>query len=176
MEKVELIERSKKYIEASQKVKAAQKVLEEERDALIPAFKQLCRPDEDGNRHLDFETSKISLVPQRTVNYDLLKKALGPDAPLFTERFAIVPLHLVMVEVGKDNAKDAEEQFKTLAQQFGVKAIVSESLDVEAAFAHLDIEKQDAVKEITSYTLRPYPCKEGFADKVRAALGWLWSK
>jgi hypothetical protein len=176
MEKVELIERAHKYVEASQRVKAAQKVLEEERDALIPAFKQLCHADENGNRMIEFGEAKISLVPQRSINYDALRKALGQDAHRFTERFAFIPLHHVVLHGGLDDVKVAEAELRELAKKFGVKCEVHENLDVEAGFAHLTKEQQDEVREITSWTLRPYPEKKGFAEKIKAAVAWLMSK
>lgn len=176
MEKVELLERAAKYVDASQRLKAAQKVLEDERDLLIPPMKQLCRADEKGNRTLEFGNSKISLVPQRSINCEALRKALGQDATRFTERYAIIPLHLVSLRGGQEDAKEVETAARDLAKKFGTKCEVTEVLDVESGFAHLNDAEKDGVRETTSWTLRPYPEKKGFSEKVEAALKWLMGR
>lgn len=161
------------YIEDSQKVKAARDLLAEKRDGLIPLFKKFIKPDENGNRELEFDDNKISLVPQRRINEEALKTKLGPDAARFTEHGLGISLHLVRVNHGSDMVKRVEEAIKeairtTLKMERVPPKVVVEvtHFDAEAALASLPKEEQVEVKETVTFTLRPYPEKKGL-DKAR---------
>lgn len=182
--KDELRKETEAYIGASQKLKAAKEVLEERRDAIIPAFNKLCRADENGNRTLKFGKSKIMLVPSRKVVEGLLKEELGPHTDRFTEKYLTIQLHLIQSKLGKDVAEQVKEAVReatakvladhqTLRKQ-AVKTV--RRLDVPAALASLDKDAQDRVKEEVGESLRPYPEAEGYDEKVEAAAEWLDKK
>jgi len=169
------------YIDASQKLKAAKEVLAERREAIIPAFNKLCRADENGNRTMEFDGSKIMLVPARKVDEQALKAKLGCEATRFIERHLVVSIHTISHRVGVDKAKDIVDDIKAVLDEHlaseptllrnAVKTV--RELDTEAALASLDSEDQNEVKVEVSQTLRPYPAKEGYDKKIRAATEWL---
>jgi hypothetical protein len=179
--KDELMKAGMAYIDASQKLKAAKDVLAERREAIIPAFNKLCRADENGNRTMEFDGSKIMLVPARKVDEQALKAKLGIDATRFIERHLVISVHTISHRVGVDKAKDIVDDIKAVLDEHlsseptllrnAVKTV--RELDTDAALASLGSEDQDEVKIEVSQTLRPYPAKEGFDKKVEAAKEWL---
>lgn len=180
MEKDQFVKDAEIYVDASQKVKAAQEVLREKRDALIPAFKKFVKPDERGNRTLEFGNAKISLVPQRKIDEEALKAKLGPDAARFVERGLGISLHLVRINHGSAVADEVEEAVKEAIRKVlkadRVPAKVVQSVthfDADAALASLPKSERLDVKETVTFTLRPYPEKEGFEEKVAKAEEWL---
>jgi len=181
MDKESMLEKAEAYIEASQKVKAAKMVLDEKRQELVPLMRKLIRADEKGNRTLEFENGKVSLVPQRHVDEDALKSALGhSETKRFTERYAIVATHILRTEFGPEVADAVEEQIASAIRKAVDKLRVPanvlkviDKFDTEAAIASLPSDEQAAVKVETSQTLRPYPKKEGFDRKMEEAQNWL---
>jgi len=179
--KEELEKRSHSFIESSQRVKAAQEVLQHERDAIIPAFNQFCRPDEDGNRTISFGPTKIMLVPQRKVDEAALRAKLGSDVHRFTERTLTISLHTIQHKLGEEVAQKVAEAVASAVEKVlgGEPTLVRNSvkatrkLDVDAALASLPKDQQKEVKVEVSQTLRPYPERQGYASKVKAALRWL---
>lgn len=179
--KEELEKRSRAFIESSQRVKAAQDVLKHERDAIIPAFNQFCRADEDGNRTIEFGPAKIMLVPQRKVDETSLRAKLGSDVHRFTERTLTISLHTIQHKLGEEVAKKvAEEIVNAVNKALGEEPTLIKNaikatriLDVDAAFASLSKEDQKDVKVEVSQTLRPYPERQGFSSKIKAAIRWL---
>ena len=169
-----------RYIDASQMLKAAEKVLEERREALVPAFKKFLKPDEKGSRTLEFGDSKIALVPARKIDEEALKAAIGPEAARFTERIFTVSSHLIRVNEGAEKAQEVEEAVKAAIRKvlkrehLPAKVVqVHQGLDTEAALAFLPKDERLDVKEITTYSLRPYPEKKGFKAKKESAQNWL---
>ncbi len=179
--KEELEKRAKAFIESSQRVKAAQDVLKHEREAIIPAFNQFCRADEDGNRTIEFGPAKIMLVPQRKVDETSLRAKLGSDVHRFTERTLTISLHTVQHKLGEEVARQIAEAVGMVISQFlkdeptlaknSIK--ITKVLDIDAAFASLSREDQKDVKVEVSQTLRPYPERQGFSAKIKAAIRWL---
>lgn len=180
MDKDNFEQDAKVYVDASQKVKAAQEVLREKREALIPLFKKFIKPDEKGNRTLALGGAKISLVPQRQIDEEALKAKLGPDTARFTERGMGVALHLIRVNYGAEVADEVEEAIKETIrktlQTERVPAKVVQTVthfDAEAALASLPKEERLDVKETVTFTLRPYPQKAGYKEKVEDAKTFL---
>lgn len=182
--KEELEKAAEAFIEASQSVKAAQEVLRHQRDAIIPAFNKLCRADEDGNRTISFgptKTTKIMLVPSRKVDEAALRSCLGADTHRFTERHLTVALHTIQHKLGAAMAERVERAIRDAVTNLlqdeptllrnAVKA--TRVLDVEAALASLPKDVQKEVKVEVGQTLRPYPERQGFRGKIKAALKWL---
>jgi hypothetical protein len=183
MEKAQLLKEAEAYVDASQRVKAVKDVLAEKRDQIVPLFKKFVKPDENGNRTLEFGDAKISLVPQRKVDEEALKALLGPEATRFTTRLLVVSTHLIRQQEGAAIAAEAEEVVKNALRGFleverlPRRAVTTVTeFDTEAALASLPKEKRRDVKEVVTYTLRPYPEKKGFAQKVKAAWAWLSGK
>jgi len=182
--KVSLEKEAREYIEASQLLKAAQQVLDAKKAAIIPAFNKFCRPDEKGNRKLEFGPAKIMLVPTRTIDEDELKAVLGQDKRRFTERHFTVALHLIRSKMGEAKMAQVEDAMreainKLLADEPTLlrECVKTHSfLDKKAAFAHLSADDQKRVKEQVGETLRPYPEKKGFTAKLKAAIKWLSGK
>lgn len=179
--KEELMKVAESFIDASQRVKAAQDVLKHQRDAIIPAFNKFCRADEDGNRTLEFGPTKIMLVPSRKVDETALRARLGADVHRFTERHLAIALHTIQHKLGEEKAKEiADDVLAVLAKHLEEEPTLLRNtvkthrvLDVESALASLPKEEQKEVKVEVSQTLRPYPEREGFKAKIRAALKWL---
>jgi hypothetical protein len=179
--KDELVKAAEAFIEASQRVKAAQQVLKHQREAIIPAFNKFCRADEDGNRTIEFGPTKIMLVPSRKVDEAALRSRLGADTHRFTERHLTVALHTIQHKLGAEKAKEiAEDVLAVLNQHLESEPTLLKNavkthrvLDVDSALASLPKEVQKEVKVEVSQTLRPYPENQGFKAKVKAALKWL---
>jgi len=174
---------AQEYIEASQKLKAAEEVLRVKRETLIPAFKKFLKPDEKGNRALEFGNSKIALVPNRRVDEESLRVAIGPDAVRFTQRILTVSSHLIRANEGSEAAEAVEEAVReairdTLGKLHLPPKVVQvhTGLDTEAALAYLPKAERMGVKEIVTYSLRPYPEKKGYKNKVAEASRWLNGK
>jgi hypothetical protein len=169
------------FIEASQRVKAAQDVLKHQREAIIPAFNQFCRPDTDGNRTLEFGPTKIMLVPSREVDEQLLRDKLGSDVHRFTTRYLTIALHTIQGKLGEGSAMEVESAVREIiSRKVGDEPTliknsvrVVKELDVDAALASLPRDDQKKVKVETNQTLRPYPEKQGFGTKLKAAIKWL---
>jgi hypothetical protein len=189
MDNKQLREKAESYIDSSQKLKAATTVLKGKRDELVPAFKKLIKPDEKGNRTLDFGAAKVSLVPTRIVDEDALKAELGPEAKRFATSEVVVNNHLIRLQFGAVVAAKIEDRVKKAVRSELVKALghpknlsrlpngvfrVDNGFDLDAAFASLDKPKQREVQVVTSHTLRPYPEKKSFSAKLKAALAWLY--
>lgn len=181
MDKEKFVKDAASYIDASQLVKAAQEVLGEKREELIPAFKKFIKPDEKGNRVLEFTGhSKISLVPQRKVDEEALKTKLGPDAARFTERAMVISTNLIRINYGAEVAAEVEEVIKeTIRKTLQVGRIPAKVVqtishfDSEAALASLPKDERLDVKETVTFTLRPYPQKAGYKEKVEDAKTFL---
>lgn len=180
MDKTQLVKEAEAYVDASQRVKAVKEVLQAKRDELIPAFKKFVKADEKGNRTLEFGEAKISLVPQRKIDEEALKAVLGPDAARFQEHGIGISLHLIQISHGKETARQVEEAVKVAVREtLGVDRLppkvaqVVHYFDADAALASLPKEDRRDVKEITTFTLRPYPEKRGFTEKVKAAWAYL---
>jgi hypothetical protein len=179
--KEELEKAAQTFIESSQRVKAAQEVLKHQRDAIIPAFNKFCRADEDGNRTLEFGPTKIMLVPSRKVDEKALRARLGADVHRFTERHLTVALHTIQHKLGADKAKEiADAVINVVSEALSEEPTLLRNtlkthrvLDVDSALASLPREEQKEVKVEVSQTLRPYPERQGFKAKVKAALKWL---
>jgi hypothetical protein len=182
--KDELLEAAEAFIDASQRVKAAQEVLKQSREAIIPAFNKFCRADEDGNRTLEFGPTKIMLVPYKKVDETALRARLGTDTHRFTKRNLTIALHVIQHKLGAGVACRVEQAIRNAVGNLlqdeptllrdTVK--VRRELDVSTALASLPREEQKEVKVEVSQTLRPYPEKQGFRDKIRAAVDWLGGK
>jgi hypothetical protein len=180
MKTVPLTREANGYVEASQQLKAAQQVLKDRRNKLEEAMKKKIEPDEKGNRTIELGDAKLALVPNRHIDESLLKKELGPEAKRFNTRELIVSGHLLRLEFGSDMIPKVEEAVKAAVR----KALKTETLprgvvrtnakfDLDAAFASLEREEQDRTKVVVSHTLRPYPEKKGFAQKLKDAAKWL---
>lgn len=182
--KEDLMRAARAFIENSQLVKAAQEVHKHQRDAIIPAFNKLCRADEDGNRTLEFGSAKIMLVPSRKVDETALKARLGADAHRFTECHLILALHTIQHKLGVEKAKEvAEAVLEVVGKHLEdeptlLRNVVKtqKAFDANAALASLPKEAQREVKVEVSQTLRPYPERQGFRAKIRAALKWFNGK